>query len=97
MFVDAARQAEVTAEDGSVQFCLPIAQQEAPPGAPIRAFLTRNVRPGEQEPDVLLHRDCTEITAVSRQDSVALYIDDFQRTQIELGELMIRVGYFFVV
>ena len=52
---------------------------------------------GEQEPDVLLHRDCTELTAVSRQDSVALYIDDFQRTQIELGELMIRVGYYFVV
>ena len=95
--VDAARQAEVAAEDGSVQFRLPTAQQEAPLGAPIRAFLTRNVRPGEQEPDVLLHRDCTEITAVSRQDSVALYIDDFQRTQIELGELMIRVGYYFVV
>ena len=66
--VDAARQAEVAAEDGSVQFCLPTAQQEAPLGAPIRAFLTRNVRQGEQEPDVLLYRDCTEITAVSRRD-----------------------------
>ena len=52
---------------------------------------------GEQEPDVLLHCACTEITAVLRRDSVALYIDDFQRTQIELGELMIRVGYYFVV
>ena len=69
--------AEVPAEDGNVQFHLPTAQQEAPLGAPIRAFLTRNVRPGEQEPDDLLHRDCTDITAVSRQDSVALYIDDF--------------------
>ena len=39
----------------------------------------------------------SEITAVSRQNSVALYIDDFQRTQIELGELMIRVGYYFVL
>ena len=95
--VDAAWQAEVAAEDGSVQFRLPTVQQEAPPGAPIRAFLTKNVPLGEPQPDVLLHRDCTEITAVSRQDSVALYIDDFQRTQIELGELMIRAGYYYVV
>ena len=97
MVVDDARHVRVAAEDGSVQFLLPTGQREAPPGAPIRAFLTRNVRPGEQEPDVLLHRDCTEITAVSRQDSIALYIVDFQRTQIELGEHMIRVGYYYVV
>ena len=77
MVVDAARQAEVAAEDGSVQFRLPTAQQEAPPGAPIMAFPTRNVRPGEQEPDILLHRDHGRLAT---ELSVALYIDDFQRT-----------------
>ena len=83
--------------DGSVRFRLPTGQLEALPDALIRAFLTQKVPPGEQEPNVLLHRHCVEIETFVRPDSVALYIDDFQRTQIELGELMIRVGYYHVV
>ena len=97
MVVGAGRQTEGAAKDGSVRFRLPTGQLEAPPDAPIRSFLTQNVPPGKQEPDVLLHRDCVEIETVVRSDSVALYIDDLQRTQIELGEVMIRVGYYNVV
>ena len=41
------------AADEDVRFRLPTDQRSALPDAPIKAFLTRNIRPGEEEPAVL--------------------------------------------
>ena len=85
----------VEAEAGEdVRFRLPTDQRNALPDAPIKAFLTRNIRPGEEEPAVLRLADCTEVRTVNHPDTVQVFLDDFQRTQLELSELMLRVGYY---
>ena len=66
----------------------------APLDAPIRAFLTRNILPGGEEPAVLRLADCIELRIIVHRDTVEVYVDDFQRSQLELSELMMRVGYF---
>ena len=85
----------VEAEAGEdVRFRLPTDQRSALPDAPIKAFLTRNIRPGEEEPAVLRLADCSEVRTVVHPDTVQVFLDDFQRTQLELSELMLRVGYY---
>ena len=75
-------------------FRLPTEQVNAPPDAPIRAFLTRNILPGEEEPAVLRLADCVELRTIVHRDTVEVYVDDFQHTQLDLSELILRVGYF---
>ena len=79
-------------EDG--RFRLPSDQRNALPDAPIKAFLTRNIRPGEEEPAVLRLADCSEVRTVVHPDTVQVFLDDFQRTQLKLSDLMLRVGYY---
>ena len=86
--------AGVAAADGDVHFRLPTEQVSAPPNALIRAFLTRNIVPGEEEPAVLRLADCVELRTFVYRDTVDVYVDDFQHTQLDLSELMLRVGYF---
>ena len=66
----------------------------APLDAPIRAFLTRIFLPGEEEPAVLRLADCVKLRTIVHRDTVEVYVDDFQHTQLELSELILRVGYF---
>ena len=82
------------AADEDVCFRLPTYQTNGLPDAPIKAFLTRNIRPGEEEPAVVRLADCSEVRAVVHPDTVQVYLDDFQRTQLELSKLMLRVGYY---
>ena len=83
------------AVDRDVCLCLPTKQVNAPPDAQIRAFLTRNILPVEEEPAVLRLAHCVELRTIVHRDTVEVYVDDFQHTQLELSELILRVGYFF--
>ena len=77
-----------------VRFRFPTDQRNALPDAPIKAFLTRNIQLGEEGPAVLQLADCSEVRTVIHRDTVQVYLDDFQRTRLELSELMLRVGYY---
>ena len=63
-----------------VRFHLPTEQVNTPPNAPIRAFLTRNILPGEEEPVVLRLVACVELRTVVHRDTVEVYLNDFQHT-----------------
>ena len=76
------------AADEDVRFRLPTDKRSALPDAP-----TKNIRPGEEEPAVLRLADCSEVRTVVHPDTVQVFLDDFQRTQLELSELMLRVGF----
>ena len=61
------------AADEDVRFRLPTDQRNALPDAPIKTFLTRNIRPGEEEPAVLRLADCSEVRTVVHSDTVQVF------------------------